>query len=201
MKTIIIFLCTVGLLALMIFGCADSILLIGSQGPNPSEWTPAEQRAIKASLDYIAQEHEHMITEPNSLRVNRVKNDNYGYWHIKFDQYYGGVIVFTRQIIAHLTPDFTFQSITGRFLKILDLDTTPTISSDEATEIAFIHSRGVTNEPLEQDDLELVVFHWEGINYLSWRMYLKSDTSLDKWEYFIDAHTGEVIHYANRVIT
>ncbi len=141
------------------------------------------------------------LTNPvQELAVDKVIHDRLGKTHIKFNQFYNDVRVITGQLFTHFDNENKIKTINGTLVRDIQINQIPTISSSEAvnnsiSDLQSFFGTGTTNEA------ELVVFPWEGKTYLSWRMFLLSDFPMGRWEYFVDAHTGEIIYKANRIMS
>ncbi len=140
------------------------------------------------------------MTDPQKeLSVTRIETDDLGMRHVRFKQQYQGLPVIGGELIAHFTRDDLLKTVNGHYQADLNLDITPKLTSADATAIAesdleSFFGKGNPATP------ELVVFPWEGTNYLAWRLFIHSDTPMGRWEYFVDAGTGEVIYKANRIM-
>jgi bacillolysin len=133
------------------------------------------------------------------LSVRGIVQDDLGMKHVRLDQRYQGLKVIGRELVAHFTADGTLKTVNGKFEPGIDVETIPKIASQTAAttatdDLATFFAKANPTEP------ELVIFPWEGTNYLAWRMFLYSDTPDGRWEYFINAATGEVIFKANRIM-
>jgi Zn-dependent metalloprotease len=133
------------------------------------------------------------------LSLRKVVQDDLGMKHVRFDQRYKGLRVIGRELVTHYAADGTLRTVNGNFEPGIDVETIPMIASQTATKIATddlatFFAKANPNEP------ELVIFPWEGTNYLAWRLFLYSDMPDGRWEYFVNAATGEVIYKANRIM-
>ncbi|MBD3403817.1 hypothetical protein GF420_13060, partial [candidate division GN15 bacterium] len=140
-----------------------------------------------------------MVNPTEELVVKRIDEDDLGMRHIRFTQEYQGLRVIGGELIAHFTKRGVLRTVNGNFEPDIDLDITTKFSIDQATEIARTDLKSFFGEGAP-DAPELVVFPWEGNDYLAWRLFLMSDTPMGRWEYFVDAKTGEVIYKANRIM-
>jgi bacillolysin len=131
--------------------------------------------------------------------VRRQAQDDLGMKHIRFQQSYQGLKVIGCELTAHFAADGTLKTVGGYYEPGIDVPTTATISGQAATSkaVSDLASFYATGKPR---DLELVVFPWEGKNYLAWRMFVYTDLPNGRWEYFVDALNGEVIYKANRIM-
>lgn len=133
------------------------------------------------------------------LSVKQLDVDELGMRHIRFDQMHNGIRVIGGELLAHFSADNVLKTVNGTFVPDIQMSVLPNVAETEAVRIAdtdlkSFFGKGEPNAP------ELVVFPWEGVNYLAWRLFLRSDTPMGRWEYFVDANTGEVIFKANRIM-
>ena len=127
------------------------------------------------------------------VQLTRVDTDTIvpGRTHERLSQYHRGVPVFggalTRQLAGGLT-----LSVFGTVYRGIDVDTVPTLSADDVTNIlAPALDADVSGSPA------LVVFPRDDAGYsLAYTIDAWSNGDLVK--YFIDAHTGDILHrYSN----
>ncbi len=173
--------------------------------PKYIEGKLAEQVAVGREVDaaiafFEKNKAAYRMTDPSTeLIVQRMDIDDIGMRHLRFSQQYKGLPVIGGNLIAHFTVDGTMKTINGSFRPIDNINVVPALSKAEATNLAVtdLESFFGTGNPQKQ---ELVIFPWEGKTYLCWRMFLYSDTPMGRWEYFVDAGTGEIIYKANRIM-
>ncbi|MBU1319992.1 MAG: M4 family metallopeptidase [candidate division Zixibacteria bacterium] len=146
------------------------------------------------------------MNDPASELVSvRVDYDDLGMRHLRMQQFHQGVRVIGGEYISHFRADGTMRTLNGNYVADISIDVNPTIPSAQAVQIGQIDlstSFGAGNPT----DAELVIFPWEvegeelEANYLCWRFFLLSDSPMGRWEYFVDAKSGEVIYKANRIM-
>ncbi len=131
--------------------------------------------------------------------LRKVDVDLNGQSHLRLDQFYRGLKVMGGELIAHFTPHGVLRQINGHTEADLELDVTASIAANIATQNALedLKSFFGAGNPAEA---ELVIFPWEGTTYLSYRLFIYSDTPMGRWEYFVDAKTGAIIFKANRIM-
>ncbi|MBK7091751.1 MAG: M4 family metallopeptidase [bacterium] len=129
----------------------------------------------------------------------REDTDLTGMRHLRLDQYYRGLKVIGGEMVAHFTANGVMRSLNGHTEADLNLDVTPAIAANAATDFAIqdLKSFFGAGNPAEP---ELVIFPWEGTTYLCYRLFIYSDTPMGRWEYFVDAKTGAVVFKANRIM-
>jgi len=112
--------------------------------------------------------------------------------HVRLRQSHEGVPVFGSQSVVHLGDDGGVRSVTDRWLRNLAVDTTPTLSSDEA--VALVEQR--EGPSLEDPVSELFVMRHKGVDRLVWRVALSQLDGTDRSAMpvvFVDAHTAKVV--------
>ncbi len=132
-----------------------------------------------------------------SLRKNEV--DAIGMRHLRLDQLYRGLKVVGSEITAHFSSDGRLRTVSGHTEPDLSIDVSPMVDANFASSTALqdLKSFFGAGKPSEPD---LVIFPWEGTSYLSYRLFIYSDTPMGRWEYFVDAKSGEIIFKANRIM-
>jgi len=140
-----------------------------------------------------------MENPSEELKLQRIDEDQLGMRHVRFDQIYRGLKVIGGAMIVHYTADGKLKTVNGKYEPEIELGTTSDLAPEEAVRIASDDLAGFfgSGEPSEP---ELVVFPWEDVNYLAWRFFIYSEKPMGRWEYFVDANTGEVIFKANRIM-
>jgi len=140
-----------------------------------------------------------MAAPAQELQLRRIDIDRMGMKHVRIDQYYNGLRVIGGEYIAHYTADGRLQAVNGNYEPYIKLETDPLYTAGNAQEIAYNDLVTFFGEAQPQTP-ELVIFPWEGEYYLAWRMYLLSDSPPGRWEYLVDAQTGDIIFSANRIM-
>lgn len=139
-----------------------------------------------------------MSDPQKELVVKRVEEDKFGNHHLRFDQYYKGLKVIEGNLISHFNRDGELKTVNGFYQAEINLDVKPAVSPFEAIDIAAA-DLAENFGPAAPQQPELVVFPWLGEYFLCWHLFLLSDYPLGRWEYFIDAHSGEIIFKFNRI--
>ena len=140
-----------------------------------------------------------MTSPADELKVARTDRDDLGMTHVRFAQNYKDVPVVGGVLIAHFVSTGQLKTVNGQYYHDINLDVIPAITPQDALARASDHlssffGEGTPNQP------ELVVFPWDNAYYLSWRLFLFSNTPMGRWEYFVDAKTGNIIYNANRIM-
>jgi thermolysin len=163
--------------------------------------TGADGAWVETALQYFDQYKAayRMDSPVEQLSVRMLERDDLGMRHIRFDQMHNGLRVIGGELVAHFSADNVLRTVNGTFVADIQMGVLPNVPESDALRIAdsdlqSFFGKGEPNAP------ELVVFPWEGVNYLAWRLFLRSDTPMGRWEYIVDANTGEVIFKANRIM-
>lgn len=139
------------------------------------------------------------------------RRDALGQVHTRFKQIYQGVPVYGSEIIVHQVGSQT--RITGRhFPTAQNLDPNPTLKAEWAQSIVkddlISHKKSSWNQPNSQlnhlvsfkhFEQKLVIYHPQNNptkSFLVWHLTVRPNV-LERWEYFVDAHNGEILSYYN----
>ncbi len=131
--------------------------------------------------------------------------DKLGHTHVKLQQYYRGIPVYASEIMVHFRTNGE-QVVNGRYeASPKGLNVSPTITARASEDLAKIHlgqrSRFIEKQPrikgslnLRETETELVILgqlYTKGKPELVWHHTLYPNF-LERWEYFVNAHTGEI---------
>jgi bacillolysin len=140
-----------------------------------------------------------MAAPAQELQLRRMDVDRLGMKHVRIDQYHNGVRVIGGEYIAHYTADGRLQAVNGNYEPYIELETNPLYTAENAQEIAY-NDLATFFGVAQPQAAELVIFPWQGEHYLAWRLFLLSDSPPGRWEYLVDARTGDIIFNANRIM-
>ena len=156
---------------------------------------------LAAALGFLADNKAayEMKNPAGEMKLMRLDQDELGMRHLRMNQSYEGLRVYGSELIAHFSADGVLTAINGLYVDNISLDPTPRLSETEAldaaaSDLASFFGTGQPGKP------ELTVFFWEKQNYLAYRVEIFSNAPMGRWEYFIDARTGDVIFKANRIM-
>jgi thermolysin len=143
-------------------------------------------------LDERFLSHEQPDTD---LTVTRVTLDDLKMGHTRVQQTFAGVPVFGGEAIVHLNRDGSLFTITDSLIHDVDVDVHPTITADEAADLAVLEDQR-PGEYTAPPRVDLQIFARDGQSHLAWRVRLTQedgtpDTALPV--FFIDAHSGDVL--------
>jgi Zn-dependent metalloprotease len=142
--------------------------------------------------------------------IQSLRIDNSNRTHVRLAQHYKGVLVYGSEVMVHLGPDG--DSFNGQYRIIReDLSISPALSEAAAIQRASAHlNKGGARRAMSDFEKGLVLFEEPKATLCVYqdRSIVKSDVLAyhitvcpsvsERWEYFIDASTGAVLHqYAN----
>jgi bacillolysin len=140
-----------------------------------------------------------------SFTVSRTETDDLGQIHVRLAQTYQGVPVLNSELVAHLT-DGEVTLLNGRYQPIATgLSTTPKLAIAEASQQALkdvqktsnVRSFGENILKMKSSEGELCLFPMAGGGAkLAYALTVRPNM-LERWEYVIDAQTGEVLDKYN----
>lgn len=140
------------------------------------------------------------LSDPYSqLQPKAVETDRIGMRHIRYQQLYDGLRIIGAEVTAHISEDGTLSTVNGKLRPEVKINSRPRITADDAIATARADLQSFFGDG-EINSTELVVFPWDGTDYLAWRFFIFSYTPMGNWEYFVDANTGRIIFKANRIM-
>lgn len=199
--------------------------VLTSQGLQPVEsdpnWitVPAE---VSISPEQFFNRYEEQIglSPADELRLRQAWSDQLGFTHYRYEQYHNGVKVDGAQLVLH-ARDGRVEKGNGRLVIDLPGSVTPSTGSDEAltSSMSRVNAKSYLwqSEAAEQQlkrirnnanatyypTPELVwfdpYFTQVGANYtLAWKIELNTMDPLGRFEVYVSASTGEVLHVINK---
>ncbi|WP_080054112.1 M4 family metallopeptidase [Spirosoma aerolatum] len=140
-----------------------------------------------------------------NFTISRTETDELGQTHVRLAQTFRGIPVLGAELVAHLT-DGEVTSINGRYQPAPEgLATTPTFALAEASNLALkdvrktstVRSFGDNLLNLKSSEGELCIFTMpDGSAKLAYALTVRPNM-LERWEYVIDAQTGDVLDKYN----
>ena len=140
-----------------------------------------------------------------NFTVSRTETDDLGQMHVRLAQTYRGIPVLDAELVAHLT-DGEVTLLNGRYQPIAaGLSTTPKLAIAEASEQALkdvrktskVRSFGDNILNMQAAEGALCLFPMAGGGAkLAYALTVRPNM-LERWEYVIDAQTGEVLDKYN----
>ncbi|QJW88421.1 T9SS type A sorting domain-containing protein [Spirosoma taeanense] len=140
----------------------------------------------------------------SSLAITRTETDDLGQTHVRLMQTHRGLPVYGSELVAHLTGT-EVTLLNGRYRPVpADLVKTPKLALAEASARAFTDVRKTSRVRTFGDNLlnmspsegELCVFPTKQGARLAYQLTVRPNL-LERWEYMIDALTGEILDKYN----
>jgi len=168
-------------------------------------------------LELIAENRElfRLDNPMDELSVAATNTDRFGKQHILLQQQYKGVPLWNQQIVAHVTPSGGVYAINGRYVP------TPrglpaveaAVTASEAIDVVHTQLGSLTRiselsprsmAMLQYDGPQAIQCIWVHPDteraHLVWHVVMRPNFR-DRWYYFIDAHSGEVLQRYNATAT
>ncbi len=130
--------------------------------------------------------------------------DDLGMQHIKMQQYFNGIEVHGSQVILHKIGQ-KLDLLNGRYYPTPNIDSVePALTAAAAESMVRADLPEVKDLSIAETDLlnmdqvtaKLVIYHNDfniGQEKLAWHITIFSNI-IDRWEYFVDANSGEIIN-------
>jgi hypothetical protein len=148
--------------------------------------------------NFLAANQEYFGVNAKDLKLISATQVNNN-WSVKFQQYYKGIPIYQATVGLNATANGKITSYTSNYHPQLDVPTTPTISLEQALEIAKRTYDQTPIEKLSAHDVTGMIYPEKtptGLVYhLAWKFFLAGDRpnpDLDKY-FIIDAVTEEVL--------
>jgi len=125
----------------------------------------------------------------DQLVASRVEHDQLGMTHIRYGQRANGLPVISGQVIVHIGADNVIKSVTNGTRDATNMPIRPTISAQDAIEVARTATPNVKASPTA--DLVYVIVNGEGEMHLAWRTDVTGRMQHDT--VFVDGLSGSVV--------
>jgi Zn-dependent metalloprotease len=203
----------------------ESVIVSKEKSPSGSRWIyfNADYHNIDLESLFDNQRSVLGLSENDQMTLMSTETDQNGFRHNRFQQTYKGLQVKGATFIFH-TKNNTVQKSNGKIIKGLVLNTTPSLSEEDALKLALDHVNANVymwevpkmEEMIkgEQDDEKVTFFPQAELaiaakNYemssnnfhLVYRFDIYAQYPMGRYYVDIDAHTGEVINTLNRIHT
>lgn len=184
---------TLSILVSLISGCNDDKPCVTCPEPDP---------AVVAALGYIDANRADLGLRDGVDEVipYRVQEDDLGMTHVRCYQYYKGVRVEGGELIVHLSAALEVSSVSGAVVCDVQVDTRPIISTRAAARIAKEDFESDGYLVRQGSDVERFVFRWVDTDHLCWVMVFRAIDGIDIREYYVDAHSGAIVHWRSLII-
>ncbi len=182
------------LTAFLAVGCGDD--------DKPCATCPEPDPAVVAALDYIDTHRAELglRDEVDQVKPYRVLKDGLGMTHVRCYQYYKGVRVEGGELIVHLSATLEVQHVSNGIIHDVQVDVVPTVSALQAARFAQDHFWIDGYRTRLEGAIEKVVFRWLDIDHLCWVMVFRSTGGVEIREYFVDAHSCEIVYWRSLII-
>ncbi|WP_052503447.1 T9SS type A sorting domain-containing protein [Lacinutrix sp. Hel_I_90] len=163
--------------------------------------------AIVSSITLLSAQSKKQITARNWLENNKVKLEvkpNHSFDMLfskaslagetfRFYQMLNGVQVYDAEVTVHVSnSDKVTYHLSSYDKTVLDINTVPSISEDEAMQLA-LHNLVVKASDVIQQENQLFVYNKLKETKLGYRIYVLSYEKTGAWEVIVDAHTGAIL--------
>jgi Zn-dependent metalloprotease len=132
--------------------------------------------------------------------VSSVVHDDLGITHIKMQQYYKGIKIHGAELVLHGKEKLS--SLNGKpYRRAIDVNINPSLDEAEARQLMINDLPVYTPQPElkfqimpeERETTELVIYTTPEGPVLAYHITIHN-TLIDRWEYFVEAHTGQIIN-------
>ncbi|MCP9770345.1 T9SS C-terminal target domain-containing protein [Lacihabitans sp. LS3-19] len=146
----------------------------------------------------------------DEFRLIADETDDLGFRHIKLEQHYKGVPFYGGEAVIHANKNGEADFMMGRVFPSPSVSTAPNLSADAAIalslkdlgKISIVQKNGAIGKFLKMDPdvASLVIINENSKDRLAYNITVRPNI-LERWVYFIDAHSGEVISKFNHTCT
>jgi Zn-dependent metalloprotease len=185
-----------GFLTLLAIGCDDD-------DDHPCVACPEPNPAIVAALDYVEAHRAEsgLRDEVDQVSPYRVQEDELGMTHVRCHQLYKGVRVEGGELIVHLDAALEVFGVSNGILQNVEVNVGP-VNPDWTAARAARDDFQADGFLVEQEGrAEKVVFRWFDGDHLCWVIVLHAIDGVDRRKYFVDAQSGEIVHWRTLVIS
>ncbi|TND07528.1 MAG: peptidase M4, thermolysin [Bacteroidetes bacterium] len=151
----------------------------------------------------------------------KTTKDNLGFTHYRYRQFYNNIPVKGGEYIIH-EKNGAVESVNGMFFNGLQINTNPSVSVQDALSraMAYVHARIYKWQLPEEETMlkhikndlsatyfpqgELLIIAERGDIFkrnmkLAWKFDIYAAEPMSRQYVYLDAHTGEIIHFENRI--
>ena len=161
------------------------------------------QHDLKAEEFFERYATEMGLTQQDAFVVIKEQLGLNNFSHTRYQQVHDGIPVFGASYILH-TKDGYVTSANGTFLPSIDMELTPILSAQQALTLAMsdmgaeeyewqAHTKSAAPVP-ELNIINQKLTKYNGNYNLVYRIELRSHTPIEAYEYYIDAHSGIILH-------
>ncbi len=146
------------------------------------------------------------LTQGDEFVVVKEQKGLNNFSHIRYQQVHEGIPVYGASYILHIKDKYV-TAANGNFLPSIDVELTPILSAGQALSLAMsdmgaevygwqAHPQSAVPVP-ELNIINQQLIKYNGNYNLVYRIELRSHTPIEASEYFIDAHSGIILHKLN----
>lgn len=169
---------------------------------NSSEMSKSFLNSVKTDLK--------ISNASEEFRLVADETDDLGLRHLKLEQTYKGVPFYGGEAVVHSNKSGVAEFLMGKVFPSPTLNVLPNISASAAIALSLkdlgkntiVQKTGNINQflKLDPDVAELMILNENKKNNLVYHITVRPNI-LERWVYFIDAHSGEVINKYNHTCT
>ncbi len=156
----------------------------------------------QSSAAYLSEASALMHVNAADFKISHAETDEIGMSHVRMQQYYHNIPIYGAEVVTHgLANDFDFLNGNYYTTSQWNVSSVPTVNEAKALDIveadlgeSLRYDKDMT--PIfsnTQPKTEMVIFPYQGSVYLAYHVY-QYKNMVERWEYFIDAHDGTLIH-------
>ncbi|MCA9255439.1 MAG: M4 family metallopeptidase [Phycisphaerales bacterium] len=163
---------------------------------------PGEQGAAATAKAFVRANGRLLgVADPDvELSVKGEFSDPLGGRHVRFQQSRRGIPVWPSQLNVHLDAQGNVESMDGSYIRTPSIETTPTLSVDEAKDIAE-SSVGASGGSAERAELIVFVPNQDGAPHLAFKVSVHGEAMHEHWTVIVDAMSGDAIASFSGVCT
>ena len=146
------------------------------------------------------------LTRGDEFVVTKNQKGLNNFNHVRYQQVHEGIPVYGASYILH-TKDKYVTSANGNFLPAIDLELTPILTAEEVLSLGMSDMAAKeydwqvsTNSMAPVPELNIInqqLTRYNGNYNLVYRFELRSHDPIEAYEYYIDAHSGIILHKLN----
>jgi parallel beta-helix repeat protein len=177
-------------------------LVVGRPLALPGVQKLTSQNIEAACLGFAAANADLLRAEPKQMKLAKKERAG-GRWFVSYRQIHGGVPVLGGQLNMSFAKDDRLIMFGSDVYPDVSVETEPNIGQKEAMRLAQTDcEEGTGDDRISEAELCILPLRRpESFDYLlCWKLYVYQPTIQKKWEYLIDANTGQTISKSNALI-
>ena len=172
----------------------------------------AKKSQAELTMDFLSSVKTDLkVKNPSEeFRLVADEKDEYGIRHIKLEQKYKGIPLYGGESILHSDKTGAVSFLAGKVFPTPNIGVTASINPSAAIDLCLkdlakttiIQKTGAVNKfiSLDPDKAELFIINEDNKTQLAYNVTVRPNI-LERWVYFIDANSGEVISKFNHTCT